>query len=127
VAQGAIQSGRHAARVITARLRSRPSPGFRYRDIGELAMVGRFRVVARLPMMLFAGVFAWLMWLGIHLFYLSGLQNRVLVAVRWMSSLVTGARGSRLITTTPSSDSNLPLAGRPRETRRSSVAHEAGG
>jgi NADH dehydrogenase len=122
VAQGAIQGGRHAARVITARLRGRPSPGFRYRDIGELAMVGRFRVVARLPMMMFAGVFAWLMWLGIHLFYLSGVQNRLLVAVRWMSSLVTGARGSRLITAAVPSDSRLPLTGRARETRLAAAA-----
>jgi NADH dehydrogenase len=85
-------------------------------------MVGRFRVVARLPMMMFAGVFAWLMWLGIHLFYLSGVQNRLLVAVRWMSSLVTGARGSRLITAAVPSDSRLPLTGRARETRLAAAA-----
>ena len=127
VAQGAIQGGRHAARVITARLRSRPTPGFRYRDIGELAMVGRFRVAARLPIMQFAGVFPWLMWLGIHLFYLSGVQNRVLVAVRWLSNVVTGARGSRLITAAPSPGSSLPLAGRRRLARSSPAAREAGG
>ena len=126
VAQGAIQSGRHAARVVTARLRGRPSPDFRYRDIGELAMVGRFRVVARLPMMRLAGVFPWLTWLGIHLFYLSGVQNRVLVTVRWLSNLVTGARGSRLIAGATSSDSKLRMTGRPREARRSSIAREAG-
>jgi NADH dehydrogenase len=103
VAQGAIQSGRHAARVIVARFRGGPSPAFRYHDLGELAMIGRFRVVARLPVMWFAGRFAWLLWLGIHLFYLSGVQNRVLVALRWASSLLTGARGSRQITA-PRSD-----------------------
>jgi NADH dehydrogenase len=127
VAPGAIQSGRHAARAIATRLRGRPSPEFRYRDIGELAMVGRFRVVARLPTMLFAGVFPWLLWLGIHLFYLSGVQNRVLVAVRWLSNVVTGARGSRLIMAANSSDSTLRLTGAPRATRRSPVARDAGG
>ncbi len=127
VAPGAIQSGKHAASVIATRLRGRPSPGFRYRDIGELAMVGRFRVVARLPMMHFAGVFPWLLWLGIHLFYLSGVQNRVLVTVRWLSNLLTGARGSRLITATTSSDSKVALTGARRETRQSPVAGEAGG
>ena len=90
-------------------------------------MVGRFRVAARLPIMQFAGVFPWLMWLGIHLFYLSGVQNRVLVAVRWLSNVVTGARGSRLITAAPSPGSSLPLAGRRRLARSSPAAREAGG
>ena len=112
VAQGAIQGGRHAARVIAARLDGNRPPQFRYRDIGELAMVGRFRVVARLPFLSFAGVLAWLMWLAIHLFYLSGIQNRVLVAVRWIASSFTAARGSRLITASPSS---APLADTPSE------------
>lgn len=66
-AAGAGQAGRHAARVISARLRVKPSPEFRYRDIGELAMVGRFRVVARLLLISFAGALAWLVWLGVHL------------------------------------------------------------
>jgi NADH dehydrogenase len=121
VAQGAIQGGRHAARVITARLNGSPPPGFRYRDLGELAMVGRFRVVARLPFMSLAGAFAWLIWLGIHLFYLSGLQNRVLVAVRWISNLVTGARGSRLMTEPRLSDRSTARAG----TGSSTVAPKA--
>jgi NADH dehydrogenase len=115
VAQGAIQGGRHAARVIAARLHGRPAPDFRYRDLGELAMVGRFRVVGRLPPLSFTGVFPWLMWLGIHLFYLSGVQNRLLVALRWAASVFTGARGSRLITARRSSDRILPMPGTSAE------------
>jgi NADH dehydrogenase len=111
VAQGAIQGGRHAARVIAARLQHKPAPEFRYRDIGELAMVGRFRVVARLPVMSIAGALAWLVWLGVHLFYLSGFQNRVLVSVRWAWSLFTHARGSRLITGAHSTRGSLPVLG----------------
>lgn len=111
VAQGAIQGGRHAARVIAARLRGKPSPEFRYRDIGELAMVGRFRVVARLPLLSFGGTLAWLVWLGVHLYYLRGLQNRLVVSMRWASNLFTGARGSRLITAPHASHGGLPLLG----------------
>jgi NADH dehydrogenase len=111
VAQGAIQGGRHAARVIAARLAGRPAPEFRYRDIGELAMVGRFRVVARLPLLSLGGALAWLMWLGVHMYYLSGVHNRVLVAVRWTWNLFTGARGSRLITGPHASGGSLPLVG----------------
>jgi NADH dehydrogenase len=125
VAQGAIQGGRHAARVIAARLHGRPSPEFRYRDLGELAMVGRFRVVGRLPVLSFAGVFPWLLWLGIHLFYLSGFQNRLLVALRWLSSFVTGARGSRLITASSPDRRLLVDASRPG-TRELGAAREAG-
>jgi NADH:quinone reductase (non-electrogenic) len=97
VAQKAIQGGRHVARAIAARVRGEPTPEFRYRDIGDLAMIGRFRVVARLPYLHFAGIGAWLLWLGVHLYYLNGIQARLLVAVRWLWSLLTGARGSRLI------------------------------
>jgi NADH dehydrogenase len=111
VAQGAIQGGRHAARVISARLQDKRSPEFRYRDIGELAMVGRFRVVARLSFLSFAGALAWLVWLGAHLVYLSGSQNRLLVSLRWVWTLFTGARASRLITGPHASHGSLPRLG----------------
>lgn len=111
VAQGAIQGGRHAARVISARAQGRPSPEFRYRDIGDLAMVGRFRVVARLPVLSFAGAFPWLVWLGVHLYYLSGFQNRLLVGLRWAWNLFTRARGSRLITAPHAAQGSLPRLG----------------
>jgi NADH dehydrogenase len=119
VAQGAIQGGRHAARVIAARLERRRVPEFRYRDLGELAMVGRFRVVARLPPASLAGRFPWLLWLGVHLYYLSGFQNRLLVALRWTWSLFTRARASRVITP---AEGSMPGAWRARprtETARS--------
>lgn len=111
VAQGAIQSGRHVGRVVEARRRGLPAPVYRYRDIGDLAMVGRFRTVARLPFAHFAGPLAWLLWLGIHLLYLKGFQNRVLVSVRWLWSSVTGGRGSRLITGQHASYGSLPPVG----------------
>jgi NADH dehydrogenase len=97
--------------VVDARRRGRHAPDYRYRDIGELAMVGRFRTVARLPFAHFAGPLAWLLWLGVHLYYLKGLQNRALVAVRWLWAILTGGRGSRLITGSNVSYGSLPSVG----------------
>jgi NADH dehydrogenase len=111
VAQKGIQGGRHAARVIEARLRDKRAPAFRYRDIGDLAMIGRFRVVARLPFLALTGLAGWLLWLGVHLYYLNGLQTRLLVSVRWAWSLFTNGRGSRLITGSHSTYGALPPIG----------------
>jgi NADH dehydrogenase len=119
VAQGAMQGGTHAAKVVAARLRGEPTPAFRYRDIGDLAMVGRFRVIARLPFAHFAGPLAWLIWLGVHLYYLSGFQNRLLVTVRWVWSLFTRARANRLITGAYASHGSLPPIGALDVTRMS--------
>jgi NADH dehydrogenase len=101
VAQGGIQEGRHAARSIAARLAGRPTTPFRYRDVGELATIGRLRAVADFRRVRFSGVVAWFMWLGIHIFWLIGLQNRILVMVRWAWAFLTRGRGSRLITGRP--------------------------
>jgi NADH dehydrogenase len=99
VAQGAIQGGRYVARVIRARLADEPPPGaFGYKDLGELATVGRLRAVADFRRFRFSGRIAWLLWLAIHLFWLIGFQNRILVFVRWAWSFLTRGRGNRLIT-----------------------------
>ena len=111
VAQGAIQGGRHIGRAVDARRRGLRPPAYRYRDIGELAMVGRFRTVARLPAVSFAGPVAWLLWLGIHIYYLQGMQNRALVAVRWLVSILTGGRGSRVLTGPHAAYGALPPIG----------------
>ncbi len=111
VAQKSIQSGRYVGRAIAARLRGRPAEPFRYRDLGDLAMVGRFRTVARLPFGNFAGILPWLLWLGVHIYYLNGIQTRMLVAVRWLASTFTGARGSRLITGRYATYGALPAVG----------------
>jgi NADH:ubiquinone reductase (H+-translocating) len=111
VAQKSIQSGRHVGRTIAARLRGRNVEPFRYRDLGDLAMVGRFRTVARLPFGNFSGILPWLLWLGVHLYYLNGIQTRMLVAIRWLASTFTGARGSRLITGRYATYGALPPVG----------------
>jgi NADH dehydrogenase len=106
VAQGGIQGGRYAARAIIARRDGVAIPGFAYRDLGELATIGRLRAVADFRILRFSGFPAWFMWLAIHIFWLIGLQNRVLVMTRWAWSFVSRGRGSRLITGLPSHSSD---------------------
>jgi NADH dehydrogenase len=99
VAPVAMQMGRYAAKLVRSRLRERELPPFRYKDKGNLATIGRARAVAELPPRIRAsGFLAWALWLGIHLFYLVGFQNRILVLIRWGVSFLTHGRGTRLIT-----------------------------
>jgi NADH dehydrogenase len=99
VAPAAMQMGRYAARVVKARLKGQEQPApFRYRDKGNLATIGRMKAVGVIKGVQLTGLFAWLGWLTIHLFYLTGLQNRVLVFIRWTISFITRGRGARLIT-----------------------------
>lgn len=98
VAQGGIQGGRYAAHTIAARLDGVTLPPFRFKDLGELATIGRLRAVADFRFLRLSGIVAWFLWLGIHIFWLIGLENRVLVMVRWAWSFFNNGRGSRLIT-----------------------------
>ena len=93
----AMQQGRYAARAISDRLRGKEPPPFRYRDKGNLATIGRAKAVSDIKGLQLSGLLAWLTWLFVHLFYLIGLQNRLLVFIRWTWSFVTRGRGSRLI------------------------------
>jgi NADH dehydrogenase len=97
VAPVAMQQGRYAAKVVLARLRSRETRPFSYRDKGNLATIGRAAAVADIKGLRLSGFAAWLVWLTVHLFYLVGFQNRVLVLIRWSVSFVTRGRGARLI------------------------------
>ena len=98
VAPVAMQQGRYAARVVLRRLAGREIKPFKYVDKGNLATIGRARAVADLKGLHFGGPLAWLLWLGIHIFYLIGFQNRLLVLLRWSFSFLTRGRGARLIT-----------------------------
>jgi NADH dehydrogenase len=98
VAPVAMQMGRYAGRAITRRLAGEPPVPFAYEDKGNLATIGRAKAVAELHGLRFHGFVAWWLWLAVHLFYLIGFQNRVLVMVRWSWSFVTRGRGARLIT-----------------------------
>jgi NADH:ubiquinone reductase (H+-translocating) len=98
VAPVAMQQGRYAAKVVLARLRSRETGPFHYRDKGNLATIGRAAAVADIKGLKLSGFVAWVVWLTVHLFYLVGFQNRVLVFIRWSVSFFTRGRGARLIT-----------------------------
>jgi NADH dehydrogenase len=105
VAPVAMQQGRYTAKVVGDRLRSRSTPPFRYRDKGNLATIGRGAAVADIKGFRLSGHLAWFTWLVVHLWYLIGFQNRLLVFIRWTTSFVTHGRGARLITD--------PSAGKP--------------
>ncbi len=97
VAPVAIQQGRFVADAIRRRLAGNPVRPFRYRNKGELATVGRAAAVADFGRLRFSGPIAWLLWLFVHLMYLVGFENRVLVFVQWAWNYVTRNRGARLI------------------------------
>ena len=94
----AMQQGSYAAEAIQARLRGHEPRPFHYRDKGNLATIGRARAVAAIKGLQLSGLPAWLIWLVVHLFYLIGFQNRVVVVLRWSFSFLTKGRGVRLIT-----------------------------
>ena len=94
----ASQGARHAVRSIRRRMRGEPTSSFRYRDKGQLATIGRAAAVADLKGLRLSGFLAWVTWLFVHLWYLVGFENRVLVFIRWSFSFATHGRGARLIT-----------------------------
>lgn len=98
VAQAAMQAGRAAARNIVRRLEGVPTTPFRYRDPGNMATIGRARAIADLGWIRLTGYPAWLAWLFLHLVFLIGFKNRVVVLVQWLTAYVTRQRGVRLIT-----------------------------
>jgi NADH dehydrogenase len=97
VAPVAMQQGRHGARVVGERLDGREPRPFHYTDKGNLATIGRARAVADIKGLRLSGLIAWDTWLVVHLWYLIGFQNRVLVVIRWAVSFFTHGRGARLI------------------------------
>lgn len=98
VAPVAMQQGKYVARLIQKRLRGEPGEPFHYWNKGNLATIGRRSAVADFGALHFSGPIAWLAWLFIHLMYLVGFENRVLVLIKWMYNYFTHNRGARLIT-----------------------------
>ncbi len=93
----AMQQGRHVARTILADLEGEPRAPFHYRDKGQMATIGRRRAIAQLRGLEFAGFFAWLAWLLVHVYYLIGFKNRLFVMAEWTWSYLAFRRGARLI------------------------------
>ncbi|MBK7351571.1 MAG: NAD(P)/FAD-dependent oxidoreductase [Gemmatimonadetes bacterium] len=103
----AIQMGQYTARTIAGDLAGRPRRPFSYWDKGQLAVIGRGHAVADIWKLHFGGFLAWLIWAFVHIFFLIGFRNRVLVMLQWGWSYFTYERGARLIT--------WPWSGRPGE------------
>jgi len=98
VAQVAIQSGKHAAQQIVLQLEGQPTTPFAYHDKGLMATIGRHAAVAQLPRgPLLRGTPGWLAWLALHLVYLVGFRNRVVVLVNWWWRYLDWPSGPRLI------------------------------
>jgi NADH:ubiquinone reductase (H+-translocating) len=94
----AVQMGRSAAGAILDDLAGRPRRPFRYRDKGQLAVIGRGRGVADIGRLETSGFLAWLLWIFVHIFFLIGFRNRIVVMFEWAWAYFTFQRGARLIT-----------------------------
>ena len=98
VAQVAMQSGAHAARQIVNRLEGRPTQPFRYRDKGIMATIGRRAAITEFPNgLVVKGTLGWLSWLGLHLVYLVGFRNRLIVLINWSWRYLSWGSGPRVI------------------------------
>ena len=101
VAPVAMQQGRHAGANVSRAIRGEPLQPFRYHDKGSLAVIGRGAGVAAFTKSTWSGSIAWWAWLLVHIFYLIGFRNRVLVLMQWAWAYLTWQRGARLITGNP--------------------------
>jgi NADH dehydrogenase len=128
VAPVAMQQGRYAARGVRDRLRGRRRRPFRYRDKGNLATIGRASAVADIKGIHLSGFLAWATWLMVHLWYLIGFANRLLVVIRWAFSFLAHGRGARLITGEPQpasvvdAVSRMPAQSGQEDTQRDEAA-----
>ncbi|MDD9949407.1 MAG: NAD(P)/FAD-dependent oxidoreductase [candidate division Zixibacteria bacterium] len=93
----AIQQGRYVARAICRDMAGKPREAFRFVDKGQMATIGRSRAVAEIGRLRFSGWFAWITWLVVHVYFLVGFRNRLLVVLHWAWSYATFRRGARLI------------------------------
>jgi NADH dehydrogenase len=98
VAPAAIQEGTHTSKNIARMINGQPVLPFRYRDKGSLATIGRAAGVADFGRLKLSGFIAWSAWLAVHIFFLIGFRNRVLVILQWAWAYITYQRGARLIT-----------------------------
>jgi len=97
VAEVAMQSGAHAARTIVRRLEGKPARPFRYHDLGTLAVISRFRAVAEVGPLRVGGFVGWLLWLVVHITFLTGFKNRFGALTRWAVSFVGRGRYERAL------------------------------
>jgi NADH dehydrogenase len=93
----AMQQGRYLARLIRGEQLGKPRQPFRFIDKGQMATIGRKRAIVEIGRLKMAGFSAWLLWLVVHIYYLTGFKNRLLVVLQWAWSYLSFRRGARLI------------------------------
>jgi len=98
VAQVAMQQGAHAATNVMRALEGKPLEAFRYKDYGTMATIGRGSAVGDVFGLKISGFFAWLFWIFLHIFWLIGFRNRIVVMIEWAFAYVSFQRRVRLIT-----------------------------
>lgn len=97
VAPVAMQQGRYTGKLIADELKGKSRKPFKYVDKGTMATIGRSKAIVQSGPLHVSGWFAWLMWLVVHIYYLSGFRNRLFVLMQWAWSYMTFKRGARLI------------------------------
>jgi NADH dehydrogenase len=110
----ALQQGNHVARLLRGDLTDAPRRPFVYFDRGQMATIGRNHAITEIRKLRFAGLFAWWLWLGVHIVFLAGFRNRLTVLLHWAWCYVTYERGARLIELPgkpPAEPSHVPGAG----------------
>jgi NADH:ubiquinone reductase (H+-translocating) len=114
VAQPAIQEGRYVGKVIASRIRRKSAPKpFSYWDKGDMAIVGRTFAIADLKILRFSGLFALLLWAGVHIFYLIDFANRVLVVIQWSVSFLGSRRRVRIFSPALADEPIAAAGGKP--------------
>lgn len=93
----AMQQGRYIAQTILNEIAGRDRQPFRFQDKGQMATIGRSRAIVEVGRWSFTGFFAWIVWLVVHVYYLTGFRNRLFVVINWAWSYLTFRRGARLI------------------------------
>jgi NADH dehydrogenase len=98
VAEVAMQSGIHAANTIKRRMDGKDSVPFKYRDLGSMATISRFRAVVSFKGVHLSGFSGWLVWLVVHITFLTGYKNRFAALLHWVNTFAGGGRAERAIT-----------------------------
>ena len=99
VAEVAMQGGLHAANSILRRLKDKPTEPFRYRDLGSVATIGRFRAIVSVKGIHLSGFPGWLVWMFVHLGFLTGFGNRITTMMKWLRSMIGRGRSEREFST----------------------------
>jgi NADH dehydrogenase len=99
VAEVAMQGGLHAANTILRRLKHKETKTFRYRDLGSVATIGRFRAIVSVKGVRLSGFPGWVVWMFVHLAFLTGFGNRISTMLKWLRSMIGRGRAERQFST----------------------------